>query len=179
MLAAGDLWFNKTNKQKQKIIIIYNFTLYYSVMLCHRYIVFHLRTDAIDQSSNRQHGLQCRISILKKSKQHEIDQFNCSIAVSKIDHKRWSVQLCFLMHCVYCLHFFQVIQWLVQHFIIPFDGCDFISVADACQSIDHMSAEERINVVWQELPIARSVLGPVGHVAHQLGRGHYQKWWYY
>lgn len=38
-----------------------------------------------------------------------------------------------------------------------------------------MSAEERVDVFWQKLPISRSVLGPVGHVAHQFCGGHCQK----
>lgn len=80
-------------------------------------------------------------------------------------------------HCVFRerafhLHVFQAVKWLVHDIIVPFNGRDFIGGADGGQGIDHMRAEEWINIVWGEPPFTWSVLGPVCNVAHQFWRGH-------
>lgn len=52
--------------------------------------------------------------------------------------------------------------------IVPLDGGDLIEAVDGNQVVDDMCAQERVDVVRGELPAAGSVLGPVGHMTHQL-----------
>lgn len=55
--------------------------------------------------------------------------------------------------------------------IVPLDSADLVKAVDGGQSVDHMRAQEGIDVVWGELGSAGPVLGPVGHVAHQFTGG--------
>lgn len=48
------------------------------------------------------------------------------------------------------------------------NGADLVEAVNGGQSIDDMGAQEGIDVIWCEFASTRSVLGPVGHMAHQL-----------
>ena len=62
----------------------------------------------------------------------------------------------------------KTIKRLVEDIVIPFISHQLILVVDYRKGINQMGAEERIYVLWCILPLVRSVLGPVGEIAHHL-----------
>ena len=68
--------------------------------------------------------------------------------------------------------FFQAIEGLVEGLIVPLVGDQLVGVVDDGESVDQVGAQEGVHVAGQESSCSRSVLGPVGEVAHHLGRGH-------
>lgn len=67
----------------------------------------------------------------------------------------------------------KTIESLVEYIVIPFICHQLILVVDDGKSINQIGAEERVYVLWRILPLVRSVLGPVGEVAHHLGGSGY------
>lgn len=62
----------------------------------------------------------------------------------------------------------QAVQACVELIVVPLHGRDLVEAADGGQSVDDVCTQEGVNVVWGEFGTPGSVLGPVGHVAHQL-----------
>lgn len=63
---------------------------------------------------------------------------------------------------------FQAIEGRVQRLIIPFIGNQLVVGVDDGESINLMGAQERVHILGHKFPSSRSVLGPVGEVAHHL-----------
>ena len=62
----------------------------------------------------------------------------------------------------------QPIEGLVEDIIVPLVGDQLIVGVDDGEGVDEGGAEEGVHVLWQVLALVRSVLGPVGEVAHHL-----------
>ena len=62
----------------------------------------------------------------------------------------------------------QAIEGLVEDIVVPLVGDQLIVVVDDGEGVDESGAEEGVHVLWQELALVWSVLGPVGEVAHHL-----------
>lgn len=62
----------------------------------------------------------------------------------------------------------QAVEGLVQGLIVPLVGDQLVVVVDDGESIDQMCAEEGVYILGHVFPSPRSVLGPVGEVAHHL-----------
>lgn len=75
-----------------------------------------------------------------------------------------------MVECTDCVnsHIPEVVEPAVLLLIVPLDGVDLVEAVDGCQSVDDVCAQEGVDVVWGEFRTAGSVLGPVGHVAHQF-----------
>ena len=69
----------------------------------------------------------------------------------------------------------QGIERLVEDIIIPFVGNQLIVMVEDGKGIDQGSTKEGVHVLWHVFALTRSVLGPVGEVAHQSGRRHFWK----
>lgn len=63
----------------------------------------------------------------------------------------------------------QAIEGLVQGLVIPLVGNQLIVAVDDGEGIDQGGAQEGVHILGHVFPITRSVLGPVGEVAHHLG----------
>lgn len=63
----------------------------------------------------------------------------------------------------------QAIEGLVQGLVIPLVGNQLIVAVDDGEGVDQGGAQEGVHVLGHVLPITRSILGPVGEVAHHLG----------
>lgn len=72
------------------------------------------------------------------------------------------------MCCYVDLRILQAVEAAIHLLIIPLNRNNLVEAVDRGQSVDDMGAKERINVVWGEFSATGSVLGPVGHVTHQL-----------
>lgn len=68
-------------------------------------------------------------------------------------------------------HTLEFVESFVHLRIIPLYGGDLVEVVDSGQSVDDVGAQKGVDVVRGKFGIARPVLGPVGHVAHQLSGG--------
>ena len=68
--------------------------------------------------------------------------------------------------CLLCL---QAIEGLVENLIVPFIGDQFIVRVDDGECINQMGAQEGVDILGHVFPLPRSVLRPVGEVAHHLG----------
>lgn len=75
-----------------------------------------------------------------------------------------------LAACTDCLnsHILEAAELLVLLFIVPLNGTQLVEAVDGGQGVDDVGAQEGIDVVCCEFAGAGPVLGPVGHVAHQL-----------
>ena len=62
----------------------------------------------------------------------------------------------------------QAIEGLVEDIVVPLIGDQLIVVVDHGEGIYKGGAQEGVHVLWQVLALVRSVLGPVGEVAHHL-----------
>ena len=63
----------------------------------------------------------------------------------------------------------QSIERLVEDVIIPLIGNQLIVMVDDGEGIDQGGTKEGVYILWHILAFTRSVLGPVGEVAHHLG----------
>lgn len=63
----------------------------------------------------------------------------------------------------------QAVERLVEDIIVPLIGNQLVIGVDDGEGIDQGGAQERVHVLWHVLPLTRSVLGPIGEVAHHLG----------
>ena len=61
----------------------------------------------------------------------------------------------------------EIIEVLVEDFIIPLIGGQLVVLVEGCEGIDQMGAQVGVNVSRQVSASTRSVLGPVGEVAQQ------------
>ena len=66
-------------------------------------------------------------------------------------------------------HVLEAVEHLELLLVVPLGGDELVEAVDGGQAVHHVGAEERVDVVRCELTRGRSVLGPVGHVTHQLG----------
>ena len=62
----------------------------------------------------------------------------------------------------------QVIEGLVEDIVVPLVGDQLMVAVDHGEGVDEGGAKEGVHVFWQVLALVRSVLGPVGEVAHHL-----------
>ena len=67
------------------------------------------------------------------------------------------------------IHVLEVVEHLVLILIVPLGGDERVEAVDGGQSVHHVGAEERVDVVSGEFTGSGPVLCPVGHVTHQLG----------
>ena len=68
--------------------------------------------------------------------------------------------------------FFEVVEGLVEDFIVPFVRDQLVGVVEDGEGVDQMCAQVGVYVSRQVFTHTRPILGPVGEVAHQFGGRH-------